>query len=96
MEYAGRLYRICRQGKTVDNSEKTDETCAELWITVWTVWKCIRIYTEPTGMNIHASRPEPAKSAENKGIAPRAVRFPGCIGGIVLQFDRKHAILKPL
>ena len=45
MEYSKRLYRICSLPNTVDNSEKTDDLYIRMWITVWTVWKCMRIYT---------------------------------------------------
>ena len=45
IEYSIRLYRICRPWKTVDNSEKSDAPRRKLWITVWTVWKCMRLCT---------------------------------------------------
>ena len=45
IEYSSQLYRICKGTKTVDNSEKTDVPRLKLWITVWMVWKCTRLYT---------------------------------------------------
>ena len=47
--YSSLIYRICTSFKTVDNSEKTDVPYLKLWITVWTVWKCMRLYTSIRG-----------------------------------------------
>ena len=43
--YSIPLYRICTRSKTVDKSGKTDAAYPKLWITVWTVWKCMRLCT---------------------------------------------------
>ena len=64
IEYSSGLYRICRTEKTVDNSGKSDVPCASLWITLWTVWKCMRLCTgfgrnEYTRMDLQNPRKVP-------------------------------------
>lgn len=86
--YSIRLYCICRAGKAVDNSEITNDPYLGMWISVWTVWKCMRICT-PFARNEYsrmdsASR-EKCRSvgqlrrfAEKRVYAYPATRFSAC------------------
>ena len=64
-----RLYRICNPQNTVDNSEKTDGLYVRMWITVWTVWKCMRLCTRFGGNEYARGDHAPRKNPAVKGIA---------------------------
>ena len=67
IEYSIPLYRICKAAKVVDNSEKTDVPRLKLWITVWTVWKCMRLYTSIRGNEYSRMDPERREKCRSDG-----------------------------
>ena len=67
IEYSNRLYRICKPEKTVDNSKKTDGLPSGLWITVWTVWKCMRLCTPLKENEYSRMGAGPRKKCRNAG-----------------------------
>ena len=76
IEYSSELYRICRKVLDVDNPEKTDVPQAKMWITVWTVWKCMRLCTVLQGHEYSRMEVETARKVPNHGRLSETVEKP--------------------
>lgn len=103
IEYSNRLYRICKRTKAVDNSGKSDVPYALLWITLWTVWKCMRLCTgfgrnEYTRMDFQKVRKVPncldiVRTCRETALCIRSARSKGPNARCILIFCQKRAIL---